>query len=100
MATNAKRGAGTRKYEMGNKDYPGLIFKWTDAIEARLLELASGPATKHELADIINAEFPQAVQTTGNAVIGKLWRLRRAAIRRAQKDTVYDTFDGKYHELT
>ena len=83
IAKGEKRGAGMRKYEMGNSDYPGLIFKWAPESEARLLELASSPLSKHEIAETINAEFPQAVATTGNAVVGKLWRLRNAALRRA-----------------
>ena len=60
-------------------DYPGKHYKWSQPVVDRMTQLIEHGASYIKTAFILNAEFPQVIELTDDAVIGKMYRVRRQA---------------------
>ena len=66
-------------------EYPGKNLHWTDEMIAFAVTRERARISGADIADLMNQEFPDQVRPfTKNMLVGKLGRLRRAALRRAR----------------
>jgi hypothetical protein len=68
-------------------EYLGKFYPWSPQSEQRALELEAEGLSRLEIAKKINSEFPKHIICTREAVIGKMWRLKKTKCRSAKVAT-------------
>ena len=75
-----------RQHERDAGGYPGINLVWSDQMVAMILLHERDGVFASDSAKALNVAFPFAVRPfTKNTVVAKLWRMRRARIRDAEK---------------